>query len=313
MSVPGEIVLHVGPARAAWWQRRLSELLPGTPVRLWDAVPDPAAVTAAVVWKHPPGGLRRFPALRVIVSIGAGVDHVLADPDLPPGVPLLRITGEDLTQRMTEYVVWQVLALHRRGWELAAARAAREWRQIVTPVAGRRGVGIMGLGRLGGAAARALAGLGFRVHGWARTPRDIPGVTCHAGAGELDAFLATAEILVCLLPLTPATEGILNRDLFARLPRGAALVNAARGGHLVEEDLIPALDQGLLCRAVLDVARIEPLPTDHPFWADPRIDITPHVASLIDPDTGARLIAENLRRFFAGEKLSDLIDPARGY
>jgi glyoxylate/hydroxypyruvate reductase len=309
----GDVVVHVGAARAEWWRETLSALMPGTPIRLWDDVPDPDAVSAAVVWKHPPGGLRRFANLKVIVSIGAGVDHVFVDPDLPAGVPVLRITGDDLTQRMKEYVVWQVLALHRRGWELAEARAAHQWRQVVTPLAGRRGVGIMGLGRLGAAAAQALAGLGFAVHGWSRSRREIAGVTCHAGEAGLGAFLAASEILVCLLPLTPQTEGILDRALFEKLPKGAAIVNAARGGHLAEADLIPALDAGLLSRAVLDVARVEPLPQNHPFWADARIDITPHIASLIDPETGAGRIAANLRRFFAGEDLPDLVDPARGY
>ncbi len=306
-------VLHVSGARADWWHTRMAGLLPEMPVYPWNAVPDPGAVRYAVVWKPPPGGLRRFPALRAIVSIGAGVDHVLIDPDLPLGVPILRTTGGDLTQRMREYIALHTLRLHRAEPALRAAAARGDWTQIVTPPAARRRVGVMGLGTLGSAAARTLAGLGFAVQGWARSKRALENVTVFAGDAALPAFLEASEILICLLPLTDATRGILNARLFAALPAGAGLINAGRGGHLVEADLIPALDAGHLSHAVLDVFETEPLLGDHPFWTDPRIDVTPHTASLIDPDTGARLIAENIRRMEAGAPIDDLIDPARGY
>lgn len=307
------VVLHVGAARAEWWRDTLQGLLPDLPVHLWDKVPDPQAVGFAVVWKHPAGGLLRFPNLRAIVSIGAGVDHVLVDPDLPQGVPIIRTTGDDLTQRMREYVCLHVLRLHRRHPEVAAAQGREEWLQLVTPPAPQRRVGVMGLGNLGAACARALVGLGFSVSGWARRVKDIPGVEAHAGAAGLPGFLAGAEILVNLLPLTPATRGILSGDLFAQLPAGAGLINAARGEHLVEPDLIPALDAGHLSRAVLDVFETEPLPAGHPFWGDPRIDVTPHTASLIDPAAGARLIADNIRRVLEGRPVPDLVDLGRGY
>lgn len=307
------LVLHVGPARAAWWRDRMQALLPELAVHPWDAVPDPAAVAFAAVWRHPPGGLRRFANLRAILSIGAGVDHVLADPDLPPGVPVIRTTGPDLTQRMREYVCLHVLRLHRRHAETVAAQMARRWRPLVTlPAPGRR-VGILGLGRLGAACAAALRDLGFDVAGWARHDRPLDGIAVFAGAAALPAVLARSEILVNLLPLTPATAGILDRTLFDALPDGAGLINCARGEHLVEEDLIPALDAGRLSRAVLDVFRTEPLPADHPFWGDPRIDVTPHSASLVDPETGAGLIAANIRRIRAGAPVPDRVDPARGY
>ncbi|MEM9199864.1 MAG: glyoxylate/hydroxypyruvate reductase A [Pseudomonadota bacterium] len=309
----GAVVLHVGASRALWWRDHMGTLLPEYDVHLWDEVPDPAQVRFAVVWKHPAGGLQRFPGLQAIVSIGAGVDHVFVDPDLPMGVPVLRTTGPDLTQRMREYICLNVLRLHRRDWEVRAASAAREWRQNVQPPATARRVGVMGLGNLGADAAIALAALGFDTAGWTRRPRDCPGIAVYAGDAARAAFLARSDILVCLLPLTPATDGILNADLFAQLPHGAGLINAARGGHLVEEDLIPALDQGHLCRAVLDVFRTEPLPPEHPFWADARIDITPHTASMIDPEAGGRLIAENIRRFAAGAPVDDLVDPTQGY
>ncbi|MEM9048910.1 MAG: glyoxylate/hydroxypyruvate reductase A [Pseudomonadota bacterium] len=309
---PG-LVVHVGASRAGWWRDHMAALLPDHDVHLWDEVPDPATIRYAVVWKHPPGGLRRFANLHAILSIGAGVDHVLVDPDLPAGVPVIRTTGAALTQRMREYVCLHVLRMHRQCPTFQSARAERRWHQPVLPPAPMRGVGIMGLGGLGQACATALAGLGFAVSGWARSRRALPGIAVYAGAEERDAFLAASEILVCLLPLTAQTQGVLNASLFDRLPRGACLINAARGRHLVEEALIPALDAGALSHAVLDVFRTEPLPDAHPFWDDPRIDITCHSASLIDPEAGGRLIADNIRRIAEGAPVPDLVDTARGY
>lgn len=307
------IVLHVPGPRAAWWKETLGALLPETRVHLWDDSFTPSDIEVAVVWKHPPGGLLRFANLKAIVSIGAGVDHVLADPELPSEVALIRTTGEDLTQRMREYVALHVLRLHRRSPEMEAAQTRREWwRQVVPPASARR-VGIMGLGNLGGECARALASLGFDVAGWSRNPKAIDGVVGFAGDAALPAFLRRSEILVCLLPLTPETTDILGGGLFAQLPEGAGLINCGRGEHLVEADLIPALDAGQLGHAVLDVFRAEPLPADHPFWTHPKITVTPHIASLIDPAAGGRLIAENLRKFFAGAPVADLVDLSRGY
>ena len=291
----------------------MQALLPEFDVALWDDPVDPADVTFAVVWKHPPGCLVRFRNLEAIVSIGAGVDHVLVDPELPRGVPIIRTTGPDLTQRMREYVCLQVLRLHRRLPEIETAQRDRQWLQTVNPPAPLRRVGVMGLGNLGADCARTLAMIGFDVAGWARRRKEIDGVTVFAGQEERNAFLARTEILVCLLPATPATEGILDRDLFASLPEGASIINCARGEHLVEEDLIPALDSGQLDHAVLDVFHNEPLPKDHPFWAHPKILVTPHVASLIDPEAGGRLIAENIRKFVAGEPVPDLVDLEQGY
>ena len=307
------VILHVGAKRARWWKENMQSLLPEFDVALWDDPVDPDDVAIAVVWRHPPGGLVRFTNLKAIVSIGAGIDHVLVDPDLPKGVPIIRTTGPDLTQRMREYVSLQVLRLHRRLPEIEAAQHAREWLQPYCPPAPKRRVGIMGLGNLGADCARTLAMLGFDVAGWARRPKSVAGVTCFAGDADEAEFLARTEILVCLLPATPATDGILCRSLFERLPRGASIINCSRGELLVEDDLIPALEEGVLEYAVLDVFRTEPLPPESPFWTHPRILITPHVASLIDPEAGGRLIAGNIRRFLAGEAVPDLVDLAQGY
>jgi len=307
------LIIRVGESRAEWWREHLQSLLPEIACRLWDDPGDPAEIDYAVVWRPPAGGLARFPNLKCIVSIGAGIDHVLADPELPPGVPIIRTTGTDLTQRMREYVCLHVLRLHRRLPEIEAAQATREWRQLVEPPAPERRVGVMGLGNLGADCARTLHLIGFDVAGWSRRPKTVEGVTTFAGADGLAPFLARTDILVCLLPLTPATTGILDAALFAQLPAGAGVVNAARGEHLVEADLLAALASGQVGWATLDVFHTEPLPADHPFWDHPRVLVTPHVASLIDPVAGGKAIAANLRRFIAGEPVPDLVDLAQGY
>jgi glyoxylate/hydroxypyruvate reductase A len=307
------LIIRVGPAREQWWLEHLRSLLPEIDCRPWEDPGDPAEIEIAVVWKPPAGGLKRFPNLRAIVSIGAGIDHVLADPELPKHVPIIRTTGEDLKVRMREYVVLHVLRLHRRLPEIDAAQARREWLQLVNPPAYERRVGLMGLGNLGADCARALQAVGFDVAGWSRRPRTIDGVKSYAGEEGLATFLERTEVLVCLLPLTSSTEGILNADLFSKLPRGASIINAARGGHLVEGDLLAALDTGQISSATLDVFRTEPLPGDHPFWSHPKVLVTPHVASLIDPVTGGKAIAANVRKFLAGEPVPDLVDLDQGY
>lgn len=295
------------------WVRLLTGLLPEFQIRDMADPGDPAAVDYAVVWAPPAGAIARFPNLRAVVSVGAGVDHVLRDPDLPKHLPILRTTGPDMVQRLREYVALHVLAHHRDLGQTDAQQARADWRQIVTPVAGKRRVGIMGLGQIARACAETLVGLGFDVAGWSRTGTPVPGVTVFAGPEGLAGFLARTEILVSLLPLTPQTRDILNARLFDALPRGAGLINAGRGAHLVEADLLAALDRGQIGRATLDVFRTEPLPPDHPFWSHPKIRVTPHVASYIDPQTGASVIAGNIRQFHATGRTDAIADPERGY
>ena len=306
-------VIKVGGSRAAWWKEHMSGLLPEMEVFLADEELDRDAIEYAIVWLPEPGWLKTFPNLRCIVSIGAGIDHVLRDPELPLDVPIIRTTGEDLSVRMREYVSLHVLRLHRRLPEIEAAQSLREWRQIVEPPAHARKVGIMGLGNLGADCAQTLATIGFDVAGWARSEKSIDGVTCFSGDESRAEFLRRSEILVCMLPLTPATEGILNAELFAELPKGAKIINVARGQHLVEADLLQALDSGQIRAATLDVFHQEPLPDDHPFWDHPDILVTPHIASLIDPVAGGERIAVNLKRFIAGETVEDLVTPGKGY
>lgn len=307
------LVIKVGAERAAWWKDTMQALLPEMECRLWEDPGDPADVEYAVVWRPPPGGLKQFANLKCIVSMGAGIDHVLVDPELPAGIPIIRTVGGDLRQRMREYVTLHVLRFHRRLPEFEAQQATGAWKQHITPTAPNRRVGIMGLGNMGSFCAEALAFLGFDVAGWSRREKALDGIECSHGSDGFDGFLARSEILVNLLPLTPLTRGILNAGLFAKLPRGAALINVGRGQHLVEEELIPAIDSGRISGATLDVFHEEPLPAAHPFWAHPDILVTPHTASLIDPAAGAGVIADNLRRFIRGEPVEDMADLERGY
>jgi glyoxylate/hydroxypyruvate reductase A len=296
----------------ATWRRELLHRLPGLDYRVWPDTGDPAEIEAALVWKPPPGLLRGLPNLKAVLSLAAGVDAMLADPTLPD-VPLCRLVDPSLTRTMSEFVLLQVLKYHRQLDVYAAQQRGTRWRLYLPPPSAATTVGIMGLGVLGEDAARVLAAHGFTVRGWSRTAKAVAGVACFAGVADLPEFLAGTSILVCLLPLTADTEGILDAALFAQLPQGARLVNVARGRHLVEADLIEALDRGQLAHASLDVFRDEPLPPEHPFWRHPAIDVTPHAASYGLPESAAESVAENWRRLQAGRPLLNVVDRARGY
>lgn len=297
----------------AWWAALESHLGP-VDLRVWpDALGDVAEVEFALVWEHPPGSLKRFPNLRVIFSLGAGVEHLLADTALPEGVPVVRLVDAHLTRDMVEYVTAWVLYFHRAHHRYRAHQAEALWRPLPPVAATARTVGILGLGELGGAAAAALARLGFAVRGWSRSPKSLAGIACFHGREGLGAFLGGVDILVCLLPLTGETLGIVDRDLLRRLAPGACLINAARGAHVVDADLVAALDAGHIAGAALDVFHGEPLPPRHAFWHHPGIAITPHVASLTDPHSAAGEIADGIRRFRAGFLPRNVVDVARGY
>jgi glyoxylate/hydroxypyruvate reductase A len=307
------IVFYSTVDSAARWRAELARLMPEREFRVWPDIADPAAIDYAIVWRPPPELLASLRHVKLILSLGAGVDHLLANPGLPPGVPIARLVDPYLTDAMSEYVVLQVLRLHRQDLDYQAQQRRMEWLERAQKNAGERPIGILGCGMIGQDAARKLKFLGFDVAGWTRSARQIPGLPTYAGASGLDALAARSEILVCLLPLTAATEGILNAALFARLPRGAGLVNAGRGRHLVEEDLIPALDLGQLSAAALDVFREEPLAPDHPFWRHPRILVTPHIAGTTNPATAAAVLCDAIHRFEEGRAVPNLVDPARGY
>jgi glyoxylate/hydroxypyruvate reductase A len=294
------------------WRAALLAQLPDLDFRTWPEVGDPAEIDVALVWQPPPGDLARYPNLRAILSLGAGIDGLLAQAGLP-AVPIARMVDPSLTRTMTEYVLLAALRHHRHFDRFERVQRARRWTFALPPQAADRRVGVMGLGVLGSAAAASLAAHGFPVGGWSREARQLAGVDSFAGRAGLAAFLARTDILVCLLPLTEDTAGILSAATFADLPRGAFVINVARGAHLVEADLIAALDSGQLAGATLDVFREEPLPPENPLWRHPKVLITPHVASYASPLTAAEGVAENIRRARTGRPLLHQVDRDRGY
>jgi glyoxylate/hydroxypyruvate reductase len=298
----------------AEWREALGREVPDLECRNWDDPGDDALVEYALVWKPAHGELRRrFPNLTTIFSLGAGVDHLLSDPDLPVGIPIIRMVEPELTRGMTEYVVLHVLRYHRAAPALEDQQSRGEWRELVTPTAPKRRVGIMGLGVIGRDCLRVLSALGFALSGWSRTPKEIPGVACFHGADGLAAFLAETEILVCVLPFTAATDNILNQKLFAQLPHGASLINAGRGDLQDEDDILAALESDQLAAATLDVFRQEPLPSTHPFWAHPKVTVTPHNAGMAQPWSAAGAVAANIDRIRKGETPLNIADVNAGY
>ena len=298
--------------RADDWLGELGARLPDLDVRVWPELGDPADIDMALVWKPPHGLLASLPNLKLIVSLGAGVESLLLDPTLPD-VPLVRMVSEGLTVDMAGYVALQVLRWHRQLDEYREQQRAAVWHQIGHKPAAEVRVGFLGLGELGTASAKTLLSMDYRVLGWSRTPKAIEGVESFAGTDGLAAMLPQCDLLVCLLPLTEGTRGILNRDLFAALPRGAVVINAARGAHLVEADLLEALESGHLRGASLDVFVEEPLPADHPFWRHPKVHVTPHMAAVTHASRSAEVVAEAVRAFREGRPLPNLVDRKQGY
>jgi glyoxylate/hydroxypyruvate reductase A len=299
------------------WVARVSEALPGRRVDTMQTLSDRSVVRYALTWRHPPGYLEHLPNLAVIFSLGAGVDHVFADPRLP-SVPIVRVVDPDLTTRMSEWVVLQALLHHRQFRRYEKQQRQRVWAEDeAQPAARDVRVGILGLGVLGLDAARKLQALGFDVAGWSRTPKRIEGLATFHGAGGLDALLKRTDILVSLLPLTPDTRGLLNASLFSKLPRdgriGPMLINAGRGGLQVEADILSALETGVLKGASLDVFETEPLPADSPLWAREDIFISPHNSAVSEPDAVARYIAAQILAYERGGELRNLVDRTRGY
>jgi glyoxylate/hydroxypyruvate reductase A len=306
------VLYKANMVRGAEWARFFAERAPHLPFRLWPDIGDPAEVRYLVAWVPPDDIAATFPNLELVFSVGAGVDQFDAT-KLPPHIPLVRMLEPGIAETMVEYVTMAVLALHRDLLDFISQQKQQVWREIRITPAKRRRVGVMGLGQLGQAVLERLEAFGFPRLGWNRSPREIKGVTCYAGIDSLPDFLAQTDILVCLLPLTDETRGILNADLFARLPRGASLVNVGRGPHLVEADVLAALDSGVLSGAVLDVTDPEPLPAGHPFWSHPRILLTPHNASMTTPDTAVDYVLDVIARHRRGEDLPGLVDRSRGY
>ncbi|MGM0562186.1 MAG: 2-hydroxyacid dehydrogenase [Pseudomonadota bacterium] len=295
------------------WIPELERQLSHHDIRQWPDIGDPSEIDYALLWKPEPGIMAALPNLKVIFSIGAGIDHLVKDPDMPRHLPLVRMVEEGLTAGMTEYVVMQTLYHHRRMLDYRELQAEKRWEPLPLTPCWDRKVGILGLGVLGRDSAEKLAMLGLDVAGWSRSEKQIDGVKCYHGEEGLQEVVARSEILICLLPLTDETRGILNADLFNRMPRGGMIINAARGEHLVDQDLLDALASGQIDSATLDVFHEEPLPANHPFWNHRRIILTPHMASITVPRTAVASLVDNVKRFEAGQPMKNLVDLDRGY
>ncbi len=298
------------------WQTALTRHLAdlGVRVRLWPEDTGPVdEVEYVLIQSVGKFDYSLYPNLRIIFTMGAGADYILSKPELPQGVPIVRMISASIVDHMTHYVQYAVLHFHRGFHKFREDQAAKTWTPVRGPGNAARGVGVMGLGALGGPVATALAGMGFRTAGWTVGGETLDGVEVFRGAEALGAFLARTDILVCLLPLTEDTRDILNAELFAQLPEGAVVINVARGQHMVEEDLLAALDSGHLGGAFLDVFRKEPPPEDHPFWSHPKVVITPHSAGFNDADAAAAHVAENIRRLRDGEPLHPVVSRDAGY
>ncbi len=294
------------------WRREIAAVMPDLEVRIWPDVGDPADIEAAAVIALPPGTLGSFPNLRLILSLTAGTDSLLRDPNLPD-VPIVRAGDPAGDGMMNETALLHVLRHHRDLPEYLRQQARHEWKKLPIKPATERSVGVLGLGAIGLACAEALASVGFKVAGWVRSPRKAGDVEVFAGREQLGAFLARSEILLNLLPLTPETRGIINTETLKQLPVGACVINLGRGEHVVEADLVAALDSGHLAGATLDVYPVEPLPADSPLWGHPKITVMPHVARRLEPTGIAPRICAILRDFRAGKPLHQLVDRARGY
>jgi glyoxylate/hydroxypyruvate reductase len=270
-------------------------------------------VEVALCAKARPGLYSRLPNLKLIVGLQAGVDSLLNDPELPPGIPIVRACQPGGDQLIAEYVLMQVLMHHRNMAIFINDQRSHTWNKLPVPLASEGRVGFMGVGMIGRICAETVRDSGFQVAAWTRTPKQLDSVESFHGAEGLGPFLARSDILVNVLPLTADTENILNADLFAKLPKGARIINIGRGQHVADEDLMAALDSGQLAAATLDVFRQEPLPPENPLWAHPKIIITPHTARKSRPENVAPQVAEAVRRLLAGEPLTQLVDRDAGY
>ncbi len=311
------VVLLVTPRsdEAHLWREGLVRHLPDIDFhfRVYPEAGDLAQIDVALAWKAPYGVLGELPNLRLICSLGMGVDHLLQDPTLPARVPIVRLVDPNMIEQMSEYVLYAVLHFHRRFDIYERFQRERRWEELPLPHTALRRIGILGLGAIGTDCARKVAALEFPVKGWSRTPKSVEGVESFAGTSVLEPFLAGIDILVSILPLTSETRGIINERTLSWLPRGAYFVNVARGALVVENDLLRALDSGHIAGAMLDVVETEPLPSASRLWTHPNVKITPHIAGLTNPITAVGPIADNIRRLAAGEPLLHVVDLGLGY
>lgn len=315
MTARSTLLLAVPISWAGLWTTPLTERAPDIDVAVHGRDEyDPTTIDYVLGFRPEPGILAALPNLKVVFSLGAGVDGFLIDPNYPKHVPLVRFVDRQLSREMAQYCVMHTLIHHRQQRMFDQFQRKKKWRQSVPP----RGtedtrIGILGIGEIGTMVAERLRDHDFRMAGWSRTRKKIDGIESFAGHEELAKFLARSDILICLLPLTADTRHILNAETFAQLPQNAFVINVARGGHLKEDDLIAAIDSGHLSGATLDVFETEPLPESSPLWNHPKVTITPHVAAVSDPRVMAKNAVDGIERYKAGKPLENVVDFARGY
>ena len=295
------------------WKKAFEAALGPVDFRTIDHLGDKADVEIVLAWKPPGGLIASFPNVKMIVSLGMGVDHLLADDRLPEGVPITRIMDDGLVGQMSEYALYWALRHHRDIDKYAASQRVRQWKveDFIDTI--HRRIGVLGLGTIGQDTANKFAALGFPTAGWSRTQKTLPGIKTFHGADGLAQVLAQSDILINVLPLTRETRGIMDAKVFATLPKGAYFINMARGGHVNDEALLAALDSGHLSGAALDVFNTEPLPADHAYWNHPKVHVTPHIAGATNPRTASPGVIENIRNIRAGRPLINTIDPKSGY
>jgi len=299
-------------AKSADWQIKLGRHL--SDFSLVDLMsPEGRMADIALVWAPPAGAFADMPNLKGIINKGQGVDHIMRDPTVPRDVPLVRLVDPDMSDALSHWVILAALDFWRDASYYRRCQTQKIWKPVVQRPATGATIGVMGVGAIGSVVAKRFAALGFAVRGWARSPREIEGVTVFAGSNSLDKFLDDVDILVSVLPLTDETTGIMNADLFARLAKGAFVINGGRGQQLVEDDLLTALEAGQLAGAALDVFAHEPLPKDHPFWTHPKITVWPHVAAQTNPNTAASQVAAAITAIMAGKMPENRVDWHRGY
>lgn len=306
--------LLFGPTGSAKrWVPALKEHMPELSIRVWPDIGAREDIDFVMFWRPPHGLMTTLPNLRLIQSLGAGVEHLLEDPELPAHVPIVRLVDPYMTRTMAEYVVCHVMRLHRQDHLYAPQQLRREWKAHAQVNAGQRTIGFLGMGELGQDSAKLLHGLGFNVLGWNRSGRHVEGIEMTSGRDGMRALARRSDTIVCLLPLTPETTHVLGEPLFSWLPRGACIINCGRGGHVHEHDLLQHLRSGHLAAAVLDVFDQEPLPPDHPLWTTPGVSVTPHIAAQSNPPTGAPIVIAAIRACIAGAPIPNLVAREVGY
>ncbi|RED48567.1 2-hydroxyacid dehydrogenase [Aestuariispira insulae] len=296
----------------ACWAREITQLLPDMSVHVYPDIPDPMAIRYALVWDHPDGDLQRYPNLRAILSLGAGVEHLTRDPDLP-NVPVIRLADPAVARDMAHHSLYWVLNFHRHYHRYATQQPQKHWQRHQASAPADFQVGVLGLGQIGQTVARTIAGNGYAVSGWDLSEKHLPQIACHHGGDALAGFLTGLDLVINCLPLTPATAGMIDDDFLARLPEGAFLVNISRGGVIDHDALLGVLDRGYLAAAALDAFETEPLPETSPLWQHDGIHITPHMSGATYARSAARIVAENIHRLERGETPYPLYDRRRGF